>query len=173
MTPVVLIAFLTLSLNNTPPGMGPRGGGSAKFPPRPTKPKPPPPDKPSEERPDPPPHDQEEPQPSRPDYGTPLPVQAPQYREEPHLAVIRRNLSQVNSCFESARSWSSTIQGEVVVEWEIGEAGDVQKAEVTGNTTGKPDLANCILQAVKGWRFNEPNTTYPTHVRHAFRLQTY
>jgi TonB family protein len=173
MTPVVLMAFLVLSLNNTPPASIGMGSGSAKFPPRPTKPKPPPPDKPSEERPSPPPQDQEEPQPGRPDRGEPLPVQVPQYREEPHLAVIRRNISQVNSCFESARTWSSMLQGEVVVEWEISETGDVEKAEVTGNTTGKPDLANCILQAVKGWRFNEPNTTYPSHVRHAFRLQTY
>jgi TonB family protein len=172
MIPVVVMAFLALSLNNTPPGIG-QGSGSAKWPHRPTKPKPPPPDKPSKDRPTPPPQEEEEPQPSRPDRGEPLPVQVPQYREEPYLTVIRLNIYQVNSCFDSARAWSPGLQGEVVVEWEIGEGGDVQKAEVTGNTTGKPDLANCILQAVKGWRFNEPNATYPSHVRHPFRLQTY
>jgi TonB family protein len=172
MIPVVVMAFLALSLNNTPPGIG-QGSGNATFRPRPTKPKPPPPDKPSEERPSPAPQDEEEPRPNRPDRGEPLPAQVPQPQEEPHLAVIRRNISQVNSCFDSARAWSSGLQGEVLVEWDITPSGDVEKAEVAGNTTGKTDLANCILQAVKGWRFNETNSTSPSHVRHAFRLQTY
>jgi len=172
MIPVVVMAFLALSLNNTPPGIG-QGSGSVKWPPRPTKPKPPPPDKPSEERPNPPPQDEEEPRPNRPDRDEPSPVQVPQPQEAPHLAVIRRNMSQVNSCFDSARAWSPGLQGEVVVEWEISESGDVRRAEVTGNTTGKTDLANCILQAVKSWRFTETNSTSPTHVRHAFRLQVY
>jgi TonB family protein len=172
MIPVVVMAFLALSLNNTPPAIG-MGSGGAKWSPRPTKPKPPPPDKPSKERPNPPPQDEEEPRPNRPDRGQPSPVQAPQYQEEPYLTVIRRNIYQVNSCFDSARAWAPRLQGEVVVEWDIGEAGDVQKAEVTGNSTGKPELANCILQAVKGWRFNESNASYPSHVSHAFRLQVY
>jgi TonB family protein len=171
MIPVVVMAFLALSLNNTPPGIG-QGSGSAKFPPRPTKPKPPPPDKPSEERPNPSPQDEEEPRPGRPDRGD-SPAQAPQYQEEPYLAVIRHNIFQVNSCFDRARTWSPALQGEVVVEWDISASGDVEKAEVTGNTTGKPDLAACILQAVKGWRFNEPNASYPSRVSHAFRLQVY
>jgi TonB family protein len=82
-------------------------------------------------------------------------------------------MHQVESCWASARAWAPTLQGEITVEWDITETGDVEKAEVTGNTTGKPDLANCILQAVKGWRFRDPNVSYPGHVRHPFRFQTY
>jgi TonB family protein len=98
-------------------------------------------------------------------------VQVPQYREEPYLTVIRRNMFQVESCWNSARVWSPALRGEVVVEWDISPTGDVEKAEVTGNTTGKPDLASCILQAVKDWKFRDPNMSYPGHVRHPFRFQ--
>jgi hypothetical protein len=167
----VVVALLALSLNNTPTGAGPRSG-SIKYPPRTSTPKPPPPDKPSEDRPDPPPRDEEEPRPTRPDRDEPSPGQLPQSREEPYLTVIRRNMAQVESCFDRARTWSPALQGEVVVEWEISPDGEVGKAEVTGNTTRNADLASCILQAVKGWRFSDPNASYPSHVRHSFRFQS-
>ncbi len=170
MTHVVVVAFLALSLNNTPPNTG-MWGGSTKFPPRPTKPKPPP-DKPPENSPERPPPDEEEPRPGRPDRDDPSAGQPPQYHEAPHLTVIRRNMHQVESCFASARAWSPTLQGEVVVEWDISLTGDVERAEVTSNTTGKPELAGCILQAVKGWKFRDSNMTYPGHVRHPFRFQS-
>lgn len=173
MTHVVVMAFLALSLNNNPTSPGMKGGaGSGKFSPRPAKPKPPPPDKPSEDRPTPPPADEEEPRPPRPDRDEPSPGQLPQYQEEPHLTVIRRNMAQIENCFDRARTWSPALQGEVVVEWDISSQGDVEKAVVTSNTTRNEDLAGCILQVVKGWKFKESNASYPFHVRHAFRFQS-
>lgn len=173
MTHVVAMAFLALSLNNTPTVPGMKGGaGSARYTPRPSKPKPPPPDKPSEDRPTPPPADEGESRPPRPERDEPSPTPLPQVQEAPYLTVIRRNMFQVESCFDRARTWSPALQGEVVVEWEISAQGDVENAVVASNTTRNEDLAGCILQAVKGWKFREPNASYPSHVRHPFRFQS-
>jgi TonB family protein len=168
---VVATALLALSLNQYP-NLPSQAGSKAKAPPRTEKPKPPPPKEPSQDKPMPAPSDDEAPRPHKPDRDEDAQSQVPQYREEPYLAVIRRNMPHVESCFARARAWSPALQGEVVVEWEISPGGTVYKAQVTGNSTGSADLADCILQAVKTWTFREPNATYPTHVRHPFRFQS-
>jgi len=170
MTHVLAMALLALSLNQTPNTTA-RAGAKAKFPPRTEKPRPPSPDKPSQDRPTPAPPKDEEPRPHSPNPNEDAQSGVPQPREEPYLAVIRRNMPQIDSCYASARTWSPALQGVVIVEWELSPGGDVFKAEVTGNSTGNTELAGCVLQAVKTWTFREPNVSYPKYVRHPFRFQ--
>jgi TonB family protein len=169
----VVMTFLALSLSSTPnpPAIG---SGKAKYPPRTEKPKPPSQDPPSQDRPAPAPPEQEEeePRPRRPNRDEDAHSGVPQSHEAPHLAVIRSNMPQVENCFDRARAWSPALRGEVVLEWEISSDGTVERAVVTGNTTGNTELADCILQAVKSWRFRETNGPSPRHVRHPFQFQS-
>jgi TonB family protein len=167
MTHVVAMALLALSLNQTPN----TGRAKAKFPPRTEKPRPPPPEEPSQDRPTPAPPEDEAPRPRPPNRDEDSQRHVP-HHEEPYLALIRRNMPQIESCYARARTWSPALHGVVVVEWEISPSGDVFKAEVTGNSTGNTELASCILQAVKTWTFREPNASYPSHVRYPFRFQS-
>jgi len=171
MIPVMAMALLALSLNQAPTHTG-TGGAKVKYPPRTEKPKPPPPEQPSQDKPTPAPPQDDEPRPHRPPRDEDSHSGAPQSREEPYLAVIRQNMFQVESCYGRARTWSPALQGVVTVEWEISANGDVFKAEVTSNSTGNTELADCVLQAVKTWTFREPNASYPRYVRHPFRFQS-
>jgi TonB family protein len=167
---VAAMALLALALNQSPNTA--RAGGKAKFPTRTEKPKPPPPQEPSQDSPAPTPPEDDEPRPQRPPvYEDPQSIVL-QTRQPGHLAVIRRNMPQIENCYARARSWSPALQGEVVVEWDITPGGDVTKAQVTANSTSSSELADCVLQAVKTWTFREPNEAYPTHVRHPFRFQS-
>jgi hypothetical protein len=172
MNHAVVAAFLALSLSSTP--FVPKASPGKPQPPPVVNPKPPPP------QPQPPPQDRPEhdrPEHDRPhhhdhsDRGPDYRQDSPEYREDPSLKIIRRNMPQVESCFAQARSRAPSRQGTVVLEWDVDLDARVQHAQVVENTTGDNDLADCILLAVKGWQFRDQDITYPGHLRHAFQLQ--
>ncbi len=165
-------ALLALSLSSTPSSTPfvPKGSPGKPQPPPVEHPKPPPPppqDRPEHDRPD---HDR--PHPDRSDRGPYYRQNGPEYREDPAVAIIRRNMPQVESCQERARLHSPDIQGSVVLEWDINLDGRVERAQVMENSTGDTELAGCILQAVQGWQFRDQVATYPGHIRHPFRFQS-
>ncbi|MFL5344977.1 MAG: TonB family protein [Hyalangium sp.] len=161
-------ALLALSLSSTP--FVPTGSPTKNKPPPPVehpKPPPPPQDKPPEhDRPD---HDR--PHPDHSDRGPYYHQNGSEYREDPALEIIRRNMPQVDGCFGRIHLQAPSLQGTVTVEWDIDIDGRVQRAQVVGNTTGDTELGNCILLAVKGWQFRNGDVTYPGHMSHAFQLQ--
>jgi TonB family protein len=98
--------------------------------------------------------------------------QDPPSDEESNLSVIRRNMPQIENCYSRVRYGSARPQGEVVVEWELSSGGDVRKAQITGNSTGSAELADCILREVKTWIFPSQASSTPTRISHPFRFQS-
>lgn len=145
---VTAMALLALSLTQAPH----TGRSKAKPPPSTEKPQPPPP------------QEAPPPEPSRrPD---------PPSDEESNLAVIRRHMPQIENCYLRVRYGSARPQGEVVVEWELSSFGDVRKAQITSNSTGSAELADCILREVRTWSFPTQSSSTPLRMSHPFRFQS-
>lgn len=166
---IAAMALLALSLNQTP---ALAQQGKVKFPPRTAKPRPQP--QPAPETPAPAPAEPEPPapEPSQPSPSLPSQPPIPTPSEQPYVAVIRSHSPQIESCYARVRAWNSSIQGEIVVEWDITPSGNVLKASVTSNSTGSLELASCILQEVRTWLFSASDSNYPTHVSYPFRFQS-
>ena len=67
--------------------------------------------------------------------------------------VARRQLGGLRACYESALRGDATLSGRLVVELVVARSGVVGEVRVTDNGTGSPELAACVLQRVRTWRF--------------------
>jgi TonB family protein len=81
--------------------------------------------------------------------------------------VIRRHESEIKFCYEQALQHSTGLKGKVTVMFTIGPAGDVTDASVADSSLQNDEVADCMVQRVKRWRFPEPqgggvvNVTHP------------
>ena len=71
----------------------------------------------------------------------------------PIRGVIHRNLPEVRGCYERALMARPVLHGTLAVHFTIDHAGAVTQAEVSRDELGRPDLAACILAAVRTWTF--------------------
>ena len=76
--------------------------------------------------------------------------------EKSVATVFRRRRTAVQRCYEQALRGNPGIQGKVVIQFTIGQAGRITKISVKSDTTGEPSIARCIVSRVKGWRFEPP-----------------
>ncbi len=81
--------------------------------------------------------------------------------------VILDNISQIRHCYEKELNKSPDMFGKLVIEWDIIEKGQVQKATVKSNSLGNASVAECVRSHLERWRFPEPpedqvaRVTYP------------
>ena len=71
--------------------------------------------------------------------------------------VVRRRQGALKSCYEKRLKRVQKLAGKVFVQITILESGRVGKAEITQNTTGDQQLADCISNSVQRWRFPKPD----------------
>jgi outer membrane biosynthesis protein TonB len=65
---------------------------------------------------------------------------------------------------------SPNLQARTVIEFVIEASGEVGEAKVLEATTKDPNAAKCIIEAVKGWRFPQPEDGKPVTVIYPFNL---
>ncbi len=70
--------------------------------------------------------------------------------------VFRRRASAVRACYESRMHANSTLGGKIVIQFTISPAGRVTAISVLSNSTGDSQVASCITDKVKSWKFDEP-----------------
>jgi hypothetical protein len=80
--------------------------------------------------------------------------------------VFSRRRSAIRYCYEKVLRVSPATQGKVTIRFTIGPAGRVTDIDVIANTTNNGEIAECIVDKVKGWRFPKPESgsvtyTYP------------
>lgn len=70
--------------------------------------------------------------------------------------VIIANKNSIRSCYERVLQRKPDMYGKLVLEWDIEEKGRVSRASVVSNSLGDDDVASCIINRLKTWRFPEP-----------------
>jgi hypothetical protein len=82
--------------------------------------------------------------------------------------VIRANLSSIRACYEKELNRHPDLMGKIVLTWEIGEQGRVISASTKSNELGNKDVADCITEKLKTWRFPEPPANTTAEVSYPF-----
>lgn len=80
----------------------------------------------------------------------------------PVKAAVNRYKGQLKQCYEKELKANPKLKGRVVVEWDI--VGGASSVEITSNSTGSSELAECIKSRVRNWRFEgteDGHTSYP------------
>ncbi len=67
--------------------------------------------------------------------------------------AIMSQMEGVRYCFNQSLKKDSNISGKIVLVFTILAKGRVDKPRITSSTLGRPELENCVLEAVKQWRF--------------------
>lgn len=72
-------------------------------------------------------------------------------------AVISRQKSAVQSCYERELKKNPNIGGKLVVQFTIGTAGRVTSASVVSDSVGSPAVGQCVVSRIQSWRFPKPD----------------
>jgi hypothetical protein len=80
--------------------------------------------------------------------------------------VINDNFLDIQRCYEAELLRNPTLTGTVQVEWVVGATGLVTAARQTSGELRSPSMVNCMLRAIRAWRFPPPHggeavVTYP------------
>jgi hypothetical protein len=68
-------------------------------------------------------------------------------------SVVKKSSGRIQTCTEQALKANPDLNGRVSVGWSI-SSGKVTEAHLVSNTTGNGDLGKCIVNAVRGFRFD-------------------
>jgi hypothetical protein len=71
-------------------------------------------------------------------------------------AVVQRNLGQIRSCYERNLLKNPDMTGKIVAQWRIETSGTTSKVSAGMDSLSSPATTACVLQAIRGWRFQAP-----------------
>ncbi|HVV82080.1 MAG TPA: AgmX/PglI C-terminal domain-containing protein [Kofleriaceae bacterium] len=101
--------------------------------------------------------------------GTPRAANAPSLQlDEPrvigHLEAsaagqtIRRDVGQLQACYEQGLRARGDLAGKLVVDFSVGATGKTSDVKVTGPLTSMPALRDCVQHVFEGMAFPKPRT---------------
>lgn len=67
--------------------------------------------------------------------------------------IIRSHIDEVKACYERELEKRPTLGGRVMVQFTISASGEVVASVLQNSTMGNAKLENCVVQAVRRWRF--------------------
>jgi TonB family protein len=82
--------------------------------------------------------------------------------------TVKNNSQFLNSCYADALKEEPKLSGKMVVEWEIGEDGQVNNAKVLSSSLESESLENCVLTSVKKLTFPAPEKNQMALVSYPF-----
>ena len=85
--------------------------------------------------------------------------------------VIRSHLLEVKQCYERGLASSPTFEGKLVTRFTVGGEGRVIAVEAL-ESSGRPDVDECITHAQTGWLFPRPSNGGSVVVTYPFVLRT-
>lgn len=71
--------------------------------------------------------------------------------------IIRRHLNEVKYCYEQELARKPDLGGRVVVQFTIGNMGQVLASVLQSSDMANARVENCIVQAVRRWEFPQPH----------------
>lgn len=84
------------------------------------------------------------------------------------MAVIRAHLNEIRHCYEALLKRTPDAAGKLVVQFQVGVAGAVDRAIVTGSTIEDAVMRGCVIGKVKGWTFPKPRGAQAVTVNYPF-----
>lgn len=72
-------------------------------------------------------------------------------------SVMRRQLKSLRDCYESALKRNRSLNGKIVIRFEIEESGRTTNVEFEDDSLGSPEVKECISRRAKYWRFPKPD----------------
>jgi TonB family protein len=82
---------------------------------------------------------------------------------------IRDNSGDVRDCYARRLQDRPTLQGKLVVRFDIGASGKVVGASADG--IADKDLQICVVQAVRKWEFEKPQSGGKLRVAYPFKFE--
>lgn len=82
--------------------------------------------------------------------------------------TIRAHAGDVRTCYQAGLKRNPELQGRVLVLFRIDPMGDIVHAQAQSSTLGDQAMENCILAAVRRWKFDKPEGTVPVIVTYPF-----
>lgn len=85
--------------------------------------------------------------------------------------VVMRNIGQITYCYEVGLQKKSNLRGRVLVDFTINPHGNVSAVSIAGSSLRSPQVENCMMNKVKGWKFPRPVGGVNVEVNYPFALQ--
>ncbi|MBX9768362.1 MAG: AgmX/PglI C-terminal domain-containing protein [Bdellovibrionales bacterium] len=82
--------------------------------------------------------------------------------------VIISKLGELKACYNRSLNRSPGLEGKIVLEWLIGNGGRVLEARVKTTTMNNPEVEQCCVNRLKGWRFPDPPAGQEAQVAYPF-----
>jgi len=70
--------------------------------------------------------------------------------------VIRPHFPEVKTCYEAELTKAPSLGGTVMVQFTIAASGEVIASVLQNSTMNNARLENCVVRAVRRWRFPKP-----------------
>ena len=70
--------------------------------------------------------------------------------------VFSRRKGAIKYCYEKSLKVNPNLKGKVTIRFTIGSAGRITDIDVTENSTNDSGVAQCIVEKVRGWKFEPP-----------------
>lgn len=71
-------------------------------------------------------------------------------------SVVQSHIEMLSYCYEMQLMKNPSLEGKVEISWTIGPEGQVTKSFVKKSTLKNDDAENCMVRAIKRWRFPSP-----------------
>ena len=68
-------------------------------------------------------------------------------------SVIGPHVDEVKACYEPELAKRPTLGGRVMVQFTVAASGQVIASVLQNSTMGNAKVENCVVQAVRRWRF--------------------
>ena len=81
--------------------------------------------------------------------------------------MVRSHHGDLKRCYDQALSTHPGLAGKTIIQWVVGEKGQVVSVERLYSTHGASTLDACIVELIRSWRFAGPRAggiavvTYP------------
>ncbi|MCA9706153.1 MAG: AgmX/PglI C-terminal domain-containing protein [Myxococcales bacterium] len=85
--------------------------------------------------------------------------------------VVRAHIAEVRTCYNEGLAEDPELAGRVMIGFTIDPDGEVDRAEVASSDLGDGEVAECIAEAIAGWRFPKAADGQPVHVSYPFVLE--
>ncbi len=86
--------------------------------------------------------------------------------------VVRRNMGDINYCYERRLNARPNLSGIFEAEFSIGANGSVQRSGSSRNTLGDNRLDSCINDSIRTWKFPKPIGGTVVKVNYPFILKS-
>jgi TonB family protein len=84
--------------------------------------------------------------------------------------IVRAHINEIRHCYNQGLQHDPDLRGGVRIDFVIAPNGDVQGAKVVKNDLADAHVGECIVKAIKRWRFPKSADGKPVRVSYPFQF---